>query len=370
MGKLKAKWFRHEAGLVDSLAITEAIDENGIAAYAAYCIILERLTLEPEKAATLKSLLSLSRKYGIDRQVINNVVLNYNLFHYDKETDMVFCAELNESLEQQERISERYRDNGRKGGKPPKETKEEPNLNQTETKTEPNDNQNVTKPEPNRIELNRIEENRTEQSIKHSIDLNLSQEEKKEKEKKEVPSKAADSAPIHVVAQHGTKSRKKKLNLKREGFFIQGVKAGEPYELEVTDVKQPEIVEWLQKNINSFIAQQEDWLTKDHIWKLWKAFFEKEKVGYSNDWAGLHTHFCNCIKKARRSEFTTGYQQPSKPQKHVKPELKPNRPPEGYFDQTLPIDNPRDADAIVAYMIEQEAIEKAQQEALKNKQNG
>jgi len=209
-----------------------------------------------------------------------------------------------------------------------------------------------------------------EESIKHSIDLNTSNQEKKEKEKKEVSSQAADSAPIHVVAQHGAKSRKKKLNLKREGFFIQGVKSGEPYELEVTDVKQPEIVEWLQKNLGSFIAQQEDWLTKDHIWKLWKAFFEKEKVGYSNDWAGLHTHFCNCIKKARRSEFTTGYQQPSKPQKHVKPELKPNRPPEGYFDQTLPIDNPRDADAIVAYMIEQEAIEKAQQEALKNKQNG
>lgn len=222
---------------------------------------------------------------------------------------------------------------------------------------------------PDTEERNKNKEDRIEN--KDSIDLNTSNQEKKEKEKKEDSSQAADSAPIHVVAQHGTKTRKKKIDSNREGFFIQGVKGGESYELQVTDVKQPEIVEWLQKSLSSFIAQQEDWLTKDHIWKLWKSFYEKEKVGYSNNWAGLHTHFCSYVKRARRSEFTTPYQHQPKPERHVKPELKSNRPPEGYFDQTLPIDNPRDADAITAYLIEQDRIEKEKREALKaQQQNG
>jgi len=275
MGKLKAKWFRHEAGLVDSLAITEAIDENGIAAYAAYCIILERLTLEPEKAATLKSLLSLSRKYGIKRQVINNVVLNYNLFHYDKETDMVFCAELNESLEQQERISERYRDNGRKGGKPPKETKTEPNDNQTETKHEPNDNQNETKHEPNRIELNRIEENR--------IDTNTL-----------VVQQSNDTLTILENPQDTKPPSKKILKSKSEpGFWIEGEK--------FESFQDEKLQQWLQPRINKFVLMQ-SWLTPEIIEDCFQKFFIKDEF-YHNTWKGLYTHFSNYCQQRKKAEY-------------------------------------------------------------------
>ena len=179
--EIKPKWYRHEIGLIDTSELNEAIDKYGFSAYGMYCFVLEQLA-KSQEPVKLQSIVSNARKYNGSKEELADICVNYGLFEFDKETQTVSCAWLNEVLEEQRRKAKIASDNGKRGGRPPSkptsnqtETQSKPNgnpvetqsvffANPVETQSEPSSKPNETQLKPNRIELNRIEQNGIELS--------------------------------------------------------------------------------------------------------------------------------------------------------------------------------------------------------------
>lgn len=162
---IKPKWYRHEIGLIDTSELNEAIDKYGFAAYGMYCFVLEQLT-KAQEPVKLQSITSNARKYNGSKEELTDICTNYGLFEFDKETQTISCAWLNELLEEQRRKAKIANDNGKRGGRPPSKPTENPIetqsvffTNPTETQSEPSSKPNKTELKPNRIEENRIEQN-------------------------------------------------------------------------------------------------------------------------------------------------------------------------------------------------------------------
>lgn len=111
-------WFKHDRNLVDDPRLSVAIDLYGCDAYAAYCIVLEKLISTETGEMEYKFLLSISRKYAVKREALEYIIKESGLLSFDEATLIVSSEDIKETIEnerlksekQKERIAKRWQE--------------------------------------------------------------------------------------------------------------------------------------------------------------------------------------------------------------------------------------------------------------------
>ena len=158
-------WFKHDRNLVDDPRLSVAIDLHGCDAYAAYCIVLEKLISTETGEMEYKFLLSISRKYAVKLEALEYIIKESGLLSFDESTLIVSSAEIKETIENEKVKSQKQKDKIAKRWQEKKEVSNTtviPRYENEDTTVLPRYNHGNT--EQSKAEQSKEEQNRTDTS--------------------------------------------------------------------------------------------------------------------------------------------------------------------------------------------------------------
>ena len=151
---------------MDDPRLSVAIDLYGCDAYAAYCIVLEKLISTETGEMEYKFLLSISRKYAVKSEALEYIIKESGLLSFDESTSIVSSADIKETIENEKVKSQKQKDKIAKRWQEKKEvgnTTVIPRYENEDTTVIPRYNHGNT--EQSRAEQSKEEQNRTDTSI-------------------------------------------------------------------------------------------------------------------------------------------------------------------------------------------------------------
>lgn len=126
MHKLKKdQYFGLEVNLLNDDDVVFMMFELGTKdAMGVYLLLIFHLRKKDDYKASYKSipLQAFAKKHELDIELVKRVIFRYNLFEVDEEKQMFSARHLNKMMKRLDDRMKLYSENGKKGGRPKKET--------------------------------------------------------------------------------------------------------------------------------------------------------------------------------------------------------------------------------------------------------
>ena len=174
--------------------------EHGI-----YLLLILHYWVEKQLTDDMEELMYITKIEEQHRPLLEKILKKY----FTHETDRFLYKRIDEELRRAKNISNRNRENGRKGGRPKKHTGKNPKLTQTKPKANPNKTQTETQTEPKR------NPKKTQSQSQCKIDIDTS-----------VSISSADPAPqkedrsVYHLIETAFLSKNQDFNYGREGRHL------------------------------------------------------------------------------------------------------------------------------------------------------
>ena len=106
-------FFRHDSNAKDDPKISFLIEDLGLEGYGAFWVIIELMRDQSNYKLPLKTIPIIARKYNIEKNKLEKVIKNYDLFVI--ENDLFYSISFLNRMREIDEIRQRNKENGKKG---------------------------------------------------------------------------------------------------------------------------------------------------------------------------------------------------------------------------------------------------------------